>query len=64
MTKFIVRKYLRLGKVVVPYLSIRARAMLWNVVSTELEHGMRVYDYVFEKRLRDMVAIGNYQFGF
>jgi len=35
MTKFIVRKYLRLGKVVVPYLSIKARAMLWNVVSTE-----------------------------
>ena len=29
-----------------------------------LEHGMKVYEYVLEKRLRDMVEIGNYQFGF
>jgi len=26
--------------------------------------GMKVYEYVLEKRMRDMVAIGNYQFGF
>jgi len=29
-----------------------------------LEHGMKVYEYVLEKRMRDMVAIGYYQFGF
>jgi len=25
-----------------------------------LEHGMKVYEYVLENRIRDMVAIGNY----
>jgi len=25
---------------------------------------MKVYEYVLEKRMRDMVVIGNYQFGF
>jgi len=25
---------------------------------------MKVYEYVLDKRMRDMVAIGNYQFGF
>jgi len=25
-----------------------------------LEHGMKVYEYVLEKRMRDMVAINNY----
>jgi len=29
-----------------------------------LEHGMKVYEYVLEKRRRDMVVIGDYQFGF
>jgi len=31
---------------------------------TLLEHGMKVYKYLLEKRMRNMVAIGNYQFGF
>ena len=29
-----------------------------------LEHGMKVYEYVLEKRLRELVEIGKYQFGF
>ena len=29
-----------------------------------LDHGMKVYEYVLEKRLRKIVDIGNYQFGF
>ncbi len=29
-----------------------------------LEHGMKVYESVLEKRLREHVSIGNYQFGF
>ena len=29
-----------------------------------LEHGMKVYEYVLEKRLRKIVDIGSYQFGF
>jgi len=29
-----------------------------------LENGMRVYEYVLEKRKRFLVAIDNYQFGF
>jgi len=29
-----------------------------------LKHGMKVYEYVLEKRMQNMVAIGNYQFGF
>jgi len=29
-----------------------------------LEHSMKVYEYVLEKIMRDMVAIGNYQFAF
>jgi len=52
-----VRKYLRIGNVLLPYLYIRARArararaMLWNVVSTDelLEHGLKVYEYASEK---------------
>jgi len=31
---------------------------------TLLEHGMKVYEYVLEKRMRDMVDIGNYQLRF
>ena len=29
-----------------------------------LEHGMKVYEYVLERRLRKIVDIGSYQFGF
>jgi len=29
-----------------------------------LEHGMKVYEYVLERRLREIVDIGDYQFGF
>jgi len=29
-----------------------------------LEHGRKVYEYILEKRIRDMVAIGIYPFGF
>ena len=29
-----------------------------------LEHGMKVYKYVLEKKLRKIVDIGSYQFGF
>jgi len=35
MTKFMERKYLNIAKVVLPKPSIKVRAMLWNVVSTE-----------------------------
>jgi len=35
MKKFLQRKYLKTGKVVLPYLYKKARAMLWNVESTE-----------------------------
>jgi len=29
-----------------------------------LEHGIKVYEYVLEKIMRDIVPIGNYQFRF
>ena len=29
-----------------------------------LEHGMKVYEYVLGRRLREIVGIGSYQFGF
>ena len=29
-----------------------------------LEHGMTVYEYVLERRLREIIDIGSYQFGF
>ena len=29
-----------------------------------LDHGMKVYEYVLEKRLRKIIHIGSYQFGF
>jgi len=54
------RKYRKTGKVVLPYLSIKAKVILWIVVSrgvSLLEHEMKVYEYVLEKRMQYMVFV-------
>ena len=61
------KKFQRTGKIASPYQNVKETVTQWtgNYSGVRLlEHGMKVYKYVLERRLRKIVNLGRFQFGF